>query len=405
MAELGNRRTPSDPPSTDGSSAAKAAADIDKQVAALQLQAATLGMAEDELVLYKLAQEGATDAQMQAARGALNAVAAYEASEQSASNYQSLLLELRTTEEQLTDQMYDRLAVLDAVNVASDEYAEAAAKIAEAAFVEAPGYGGLDATIGGPFGELDKIDESEEKLQEWYDTQLEMLEEFRKERADLTAQWDDQESALKEEHENELSRIEQARIMAQMAGAESMFGDMADITKQFAGEQSGIYQAMFAAEKAFAIASSIIAIQKGIASAAAIPFPANIPAMASVAAATAGIVSTIQGTGLTGMAHDGMDYVPETGTWLLEKGEKVTTASTSAKLDATLARVESQMNRPGDSGGSGAGGDGLVINVDARGASDPAATKRAVGDAVRQALNEVGQDFANNGILRRQLGV
>lgn len=405
MAELGSRRTPSDPPSTNSSSAAKAAADIDKQVAALQLQAATLGMAEDELVLYKLAQEGATDAQMQAARGALNAVAAYEASEQSASDYQSLLLELRTTEEQLTDQMYDRLAVLDAVNLASDEYAETAAKIAAVAFVDAPEYGGLDATIGGPFGELDKIDEAEEKLQEWYDAQLEMLEEFRKERADLTSQWDDQERALKEEHENELARIEQARIMAQMAGAESMFGDMADITKQFAGEQSGIYQAMFAAEKAFAIASSIIAIQKGIASAAATPFPANIPAMASVAAATAGIVSTIQGTGLTGMAHDGMDYVPETGTWLLKKGEKVTTASTSAKLDATLARVESQMNRPGDTGGSGAGGAGLVVNVDSRGASDPAATKRAVEDAVRQALNEVGQDFANNGILRRQLGV
>ncbi|PCF97656.1 hypothetical protein [Vreelandella nigrificans] len=357
MAELGNRRVPSDPPTTD-SSAAKAAADIDKQVAALQLQAATLGMAEDELVLYKLAQEGASDSQIKAARGALNAVSAYEASEQSASDYQSLLLELRTTEEQLTDQMYERLAVLDAVNVASDEYAEAAAKIAEAAFVDAPEYGGLDATIGGPFGELDKIDEAEEKLQEWYDTQLEMLEEFRKERADLTSQWDDQERALKEQHENELARIEQARIMAQMAGAESMFGDMADITKQFAGEQSGIYKAMFAAEKAFAVASSIISIQQGIAGAAALPFPANIPAMATVAAATAGLVSNIQGTGLVGMAHDGMDYVPETGTWLLEKGEKVTTAGTSAKLDTTLdntdammARVESQMNRPGDTSG------------------------------------------------------
>ena len=48
------------------------------------------------------------------------------------------------------------------------------------------------------------------------------------------------------------------------------------------------------------------------------------------------------------MAHDGIDSIPETGTWLLEKGERVTTAETSAKLDATLARVEGQMNRPGD---------------------------------------------------------
>ena len=39
------------------------------------------------------------------------------------------------------------------------------------------------------------------------------------------------------------------------------------------------------------------------------------------------------------MAHDGLDSVPETGTWLLQKGERVTTAKTSAKLDATLDRV------------------------------------------------------------------
>ena len=36
------------------------------------------------------------------------------------------------------------------------------------------------------------------------------------------------------------------------------------------------------------------------------------------------------------MAHDGIDSVPQTGTWLLEKGERVMTAQTSAKLDSKL---------------------------------------------------------------------
>lgn len=325
---------------------------ITDQILMLQRQADTLGMAEDAVKLYELAQDGATDTQLAAASAALETIAAYEASEQSADDYQKLLDDLRTTEEQLTDQLHERLAVLDAVNVASEEYAETAARIAEAAFIDAPEFGGLDASIGGAFGELNKIDEAEEKLQEWYDTQLGMLDEYRKERADLSAQWDEQERALHQEHQNELMRIEQARMLAQMAGAESLFGDLSDISKQFAGEQSGIYRAMFAAEKAFAVASAVISIQQGIAAAAALPFPANIPAMASVASATAGIVSTIQGTELMGQAHDGMDYVPETGTYLLKKGEKVTTADTSAKLDATLARVESQINRPGTSGGN-----------------------------------------------------
>ena len=59
------------------------------------------------------------------------------------------------------------------------------------------------------------------------------------------------------------------------------------------GEQSGIYKAAFAASKAFAIAQSLVSIQQGIAMAAANPFPYNIAAMASVAAATASIVSNI----------------------------------------------------------------------------------------------------------------
>lgn len=43
---------------------------------------------------------------------------------------------------------------------------------------------------------------------------------------------------------------------------------------------------------------------------------------------------------MMGMAHDGLDSVPETGTWLLQKGERVTTAETSAKLDKTLSDVQ-----------------------------------------------------------------
>ncbi|MFI2816823.1 hypothetical protein [Vreelandella piezotolerans] len=363
ISELGSDRTDTDTDTDAGGSSTKNHADaIKQQVAALQLQAETLGMAEDELVLYKLAQDGATDSQLAAARAALDAVSAYEASEQAASDYQNLLLELRTTEQRLTDQLHERLAVLDAVNVASDEYAETAARIAEAAFVDAPEYGGLDATIGGPFGELDKIDEAEEKLQEWYATQLEMLEQFRSERADLTEQWDAQERALQEEHQNELMRIERARHIAQMAAAESTFGDLAGLARGFAGEQSGIYRALFATEKAFAIGKALMAVPSSFSKAyeAVVGIPVVGPVLAPVAGAAAAAAQVAQASSIQsiGMAHDGIDSIPETGTWLLEKGERVTTAETSAKLDATLARVESQMNRPGDGGGSG-----LNVNI------------------------------------------
>ncbi|SXF83110.1 phage tail tape measure protein [Klebsiella variicola] len=70
--------------------------------------------------------------------------------------------------------------------------------------------------------------------------------------------------------------------------------------------------------------------------------PAVASSQAIAAAAAAGVFMTAIGSALQGQAHDGIDSVPETGTWLLQKGERVTTAKTSAKLDATLDRVATQ---------------------------------------------------------------
>ena len=72
--------------------------------------------------------------------------------------------------------------------------------------------------------------------------------------------------------------------------------------------------------------------------------PVVASTQAIAAAAAAGVFMTAIGSALHGQAHDGIDSVPETGTWLLQKGERVTTAKTSAKLDATLDRVATQSN-------------------------------------------------------------
>ncbi len=88
--------------------------------------------------------------------------------------------------------------------------------------------------------------------------------------------------------------LQQEQAKLQLAAASSTFGSLAEMSEVFAGKQSGLYKSMFAASKAFAIAESIVKIQQGIAAAASLPFPANLPAIAAVAAATANIVSTIQ---------------------------------------------------------------------------------------------------------------
>lgn len=161
--------------------------------------------------------------------------------------------------------------------------------------------------------------------------------------------WKDHQSRLTE-IEKESSKQRYAAQAAQMRNYSNLFGDISDLAKTFAGEQSGIYKTMFAASKGFAIAESIIKIQQGIASAASLPFPSNIPAIGQVVAATSGIISTIQGTQLKGMAHDGIDAVPREGTWLLDKGERVYKNESAQRIDAMYGAVMN-MTRGGQSAG------------------------------------------------------
>ncbi len=122
--------------------------------------------------------------------------------------------------------------------------------------------------------------------------------------------------------------------------------------------------------------------------AAANPFPANLAAMASVAAATVSIVGNI---GAIGMAHEGIDSIPQTGTWLLEKGERVTTAETSAKLDRTLSDIQS---------GQGAGPTNVqVINNGA----PVAARTQMDGKTLRIILDAVNENVAKDGRISKTI--
>lgn len=107
---------------------------------------------------------------------------------------------------------------------------------------------------------------------------------------------------------------------------------------------STFIQSMGAALLQYAAAQVAMAALQAFTSMIGIPYvgPALAGPAATAAAASAGVLMLGVSTALKGQAHDGIDSVPETGTWLLQKGERVTTAKTSAKLDATLDRVGKQ---------------------------------------------------------------
>ncbi|UVL65035.1 phage tail tape measure C-terminal domain-containing protein [Pseudomonas sp. B21-031] len=115
------------------------------------------------------------------------------------------------------------------------------------------------------------------------------------------------------------------------------------------GFASTFIQSMGHALLSFAAAQVAMAALNAFVSMIGVPFvgPAIAPGAAIAAAGAAGVLMTAVGASLDGQAHDGIDYVPADGTWNLKKGERVTTAETSAKLDRTLDSVANNSTQPG----------------------------------------------------------
>ncbi|HHK4819384.1 TPA: phage tail length tape measure family protein [Pseudomonas aeruginosa] len=318
-------------------------------ISSMQLEAATVGMTANEQKLYRLQLDGATASQLAQAKAAIETVESFKQQQKAQEDYRKLVQDLRTDEERLLDTTKERLAVLDAMQGLSDEERNrVASRIASDSFSAPPSFGGADAVVAGPQGELDKIDKAEEELEKWYQTQLDLLNASREAKAELTAQWDEQELKLKQEHEEALAAIERSRQQVTMSANEQFFGNLSGLARTFFGEQSGLYKAAFVAEKSYAIAKTLLNAPKTAsdAYAAMAGIPVIGPALgiaAAAAAVTAQLaqVAAVKNVNLSGQAHDGIMSIPEDGTWNLKKGERVTTAETSAKLDKTLSDIQS----------------------------------------------------------------
>ncbi|HCI2709163.1 TPA: phage tail tape measure protein [Pseudomonas aeruginosa] len=316
-------------------------------ISSLQLEATTVGMTADEQKLYRLELDGATASQLAQAKAAIETVESFKKQQKAQEDYKKLVQDLRTDEERLLDTTKERLAVLDAMQgLSNEERNRVASRIVSDSFSAPPSFGGADAVVAGPQGELDKIGKAEEELEKWYQTQLDLLNANREAKAELTAQWDEQELKLKQEHEEALAAIERSRQQVTLSANEQFFGNLSGLAKTFFGEQSGLYKAAFVAEKSYAIAKTLLNAPKTAsdAYAAMAGIPVIGPALgiaAAAAAVTAQLaqVAAVKNVNLSGQAHDGIMSVPEDGTWNLKKGERVTTAETSAKLDRTLDDV------------------------------------------------------------------
>lgn len=152
------------------------------------------------------------------------------------------------------------------------------------------GIQGVDPGTGKEYSQLSA--ESSENAR--YADQLAQLRSFKEEYIRMGIDYDALEQAATREHNEKLKQIEDASFQARLQGAQNTFDSLASIAEAGMGRASGVYKAMFAISKAFAIADSIVKIQQAIANALALPFPANLPAIAQVAAQAASIIANIK---------------------------------------------------------------------------------------------------------------
>ena len=137
-----------------------------------------------------------------------------------------------------------------------------------------------------------------QRLGEQLETQLEMIRRFQELRILSVTDANDLILEAQRQYAEQVQAIEQQRFSVLLQAGSQTFGALAEITRGFVGEQSTAYRALFAVSKAFALADSIVQIRNAVAKAANTPFPANIAAIATTVANTAGIISSIQSTTL-----------------------------------------------------------------------------------------------------------
>lgn len=165
----------------------------------------------------------------------------------------------------------------------------------------------------------------------------------------------DKQKELYKDNEDALTQIAQEGVAARIAideayqdakrtlilsQSENIFESLASITKDSLGEQSRLYRAMFAMQQGFAIAQAGLAMQQAISKGLAKGFPEGLADMATAVSHGAKIVSAIKSVVMpVGQAHDGIMSVPKSGTWNLEKGERVLPRHTAKALDDKLDKI------------------------------------------------------------------
>ena len=283
-------------------------------------------------------------------------------------DYRKMQEQVKTKDERTNDLLKTRLELLEKAKATGQlkpgEYEKTRADIYQNTDMQLPSTvrnvvgnltptgGRLAGTFEGMQGQINEYGQAQQELQRWLAAQ----EEAYAKAGEITAEGEARMTSIRQRAADANQVIEAQKNTIISAATQSLFDSTAEIMRTGFGEQSAIYKVAFAASKAFAIADSMVKIQQAIASGAvSAPYPANIIAMASIAAQTASIVSNIQAVSGVGFSSGG--YTGPGGKYqpagIVHKGEYVFDQASTNRigvsqlealrngqpLDATLGRT------------------------------------------------------------------
>lgn len=263
-----------------------------------------------------------------------------------AAEYRKVMEGTLSDEERRGQELSKNLDILKQYGASEEDMLAVRRAAYESMSVDIPGMGEGGDTLT---AQLARIHENMTQLDSWREEQLIKLELAYGNEESALAESLEKREELEREYRERRSQFEGEMNQELLNLSLSMTSDSLSALREAGMESTAIGKAVFFMNRGISASNTIVsALAAGTKATETLP---GMPGVALGKAITAmGIVNAglIMGTGLKGMAHSGLDKVPETGTWLLEKGERVVTSNTSAKLDATL---ESLRNKDATGGG------------------------------------------------------
>jgi hypothetical protein len=142
--------------------------------------------------------------------------------------------------------------------------------------------------------EAEQWEVRQQQLNTWRELEIEALQGNKAKIQEVEQAHTDLTEKNYKNHRKNLEKLEDAKNQTRLQSAQKVFDGLGGLAKAFSGEQSTAYRLMFAAQKAYSLASVLLSSKEAISKAwASAAFPYNLPAVGVAIAETGALKAAV----------------------------------------------------------------------------------------------------------------